>query len=195
MLITLYGVNNIGKSTHAKLLVDRLKKEGYDAIYLKYPIYDQEPSGSYINQILRSGKQNISEEELQLWFTVNRHQFQFTLQSYLDEGKIIVAEDYIATGLTWGAAKGADLEWLKEINKYLIPEDITILMDGERATTAIEDHHIHENNHNLIKKVRQNLLDLAAERDWKIVQLQPTKPETHRLIWKALSPALAKTRG
>ena len=31
--IAIYGVNNIGKTTHAKLIVERLKKEGHDAVY------------------------------------------------------------------------------------------------------------------------------------------------------------------
>jgi len=186
MLITLYGINNIGKTTHAKMLVERLIKEGYDAVYMKYPVYDIEPSGTYLNKVLRGGAQKITEEELQLWFVINRHQFQPQLQAYLDSGKIVVAEDYIATGITWGHAKGLELDWLKEINKHLLPEDVIILMDGERATKAIEDDHIHENNNDLIRKVRQNLLDMAEEGRWAKVDLQPEKADTHELIWQAL---------
>jgi len=186
MLVTLYGINNIGKTTHAKMLVKRLIKEGYEAVYLKYPVYDIEPSGTYLNKVLRGGEQKITEEELQLWFVLNRHQFQPQLQAHLDAGKIVVAEDYIATGITWGHAKGLKLDWLKEINKHLLPEDVIILMDGERATKAIEDDHIHENNHKLIRKVRQNLLEMAQEGSWAKVDLQPHKEDTHELIWQAL---------
>ena len=58
--ITFYGINNIGKSTHARILYDRLKELGYDPIYLKYPVYDMEPSGPYLNKILREGTQHVS---------------------------------------------------------------------------------------------------------------------------------------
>ena len=45
IFIVLYGVNNLGKTTQAQLLVERLNKAGVQATYLKYPIYDIEPSG------------------------------------------------------------------------------------------------------------------------------------------------------
>lgn len=51
--ITFYGVNNIGKSTHARMLSEKLKKEGYDPVYVKFPIYDLEPSGPLLNKIIR----------------------------------------------------------------------------------------------------------------------------------------------
>ncbi|MBT5015885.1 hypothetical protein HOM98_00195, partial [Candidatus Peregrinibacteria bacterium] len=113
MLITVYGINNIGKTTHTKRLVERLRDEGHDAVRVKFPVYDVHPSGDYLNTLLRSGgSQMISEEELQLWFVINRYQFQPTLEKWLKEGKIVVAEDYVATGIAWGTAKGASMVWL-----------------------------------------------------------------------------------
>jgi dTMP kinase len=192
MFITLYGVNNVGKSTHCKMLVDRLKKEGFDAIHIKYPIYDLEPSGPFINKVLRSEKQHITEYELQMWFAINRHQFQDSLKNYLKKGIIVVAEDYIGTALAWGSAKGLDTQWLKHINQHLLNEDLTILINGERADHAIEAGHIHENNHELTDQVRKNLLLLAKKNKWHKVELQPTKPATHELIWQYVSKKLAK---
>ena len=37
--IVLYGINNLGKTTQAKMLVDKLKLHGLEAEYLKYPVY------------------------------------------------------------------------------------------------------------------------------------------------------------
>ena len=63
-LITIYGINNIGKSTHAKLIVERLKQNGYKAFYVKYPVYNMEPTGVFLNEVLRGeGGQKISEDE------------------------------------------------------------------------------------------------------------------------------------
>ena len=96
MLITLYGINNIGKTTQALRLVERLKEAGHDAVYVKFPVYEIEPTGTYLNSFLRSGEtQKITEEELQMWFTLNRYQFEPTLKQWLREGKIVIAEDYI----------------------------------------------------------------------------------------------------
>ena len=121
MFITVYGINNVGKTTHTKRLVNRLREEGHDAIRIKFPVYDVHPSGDYLNTLLRSGQeQTISEQELQLWFVINRYQFQPTLIKWLEQGKIVVAEDYVGTGIAWGTAKGAPMKWLENLNKHLI---------------------------------------------------------------------------
>lgn len=196
MLITLYGINNIGKTTHAKRLVERLKAEGHDAIYVKYPVYDIEPTGTFLNGFMRSGEaQSISEEELQTWFTLNRFQFQPTLSDWLSSGKIVVAEDYTGTGLVWGTTKGADTEWLISLNKYLRKEDLSILIDGERkgsALDSVEEGHLHETDVELMKRSRQVHLELAKRFDWTIVPLQDTKDATADLIWTLVENRIAE---
>jgi dTMP kinase len=184
MLITFYGVNNIGKSTQAKMLVSTLIKEGHKAIYLKYPVYDMKPSGTYINQVLRNANgQKISEEELQMWFALNRFQFEPQLKKYLSEDYIVIAEDYTATSLAWGSAKGADENWLDTINIPLIKEDLAILINGERTKSSIEDGHIHETNDVLISKVSTKLLHLSKKLNWHVVDRQEKLEETQKLIF------------
>jgi dTMP kinase len=184
MLITLYGINNIGKTTQAKRLVDRLKSEGHDAVYVKYPVYDIEPTGPYLNTFLRSGDaQNVSEEELQTWFALNRYQFEPKLKAWLEEGKIVVAEDYIGTGIAWGTVKGASTEWLESLNQHLVKEDFSILLDGERFKQATEDGHLHETNDAFMKRSRQIHLELGERYDWTKVPVT-SEEETGELIWK-----------
>lgn len=191
MLITLYGINNIGKSTHALRLVERLKTAGYDAVYVKFPVYEMEPTGVFLNGFLRSGGgQSISEEELQTWFTLNRYQFEPTLKEWLAVGKIVVAEDYTGTGIAWGTIKGADTEWLQTLNRYLLKEDLAILLDGERHESAKEAGHLHEDNDALMKRARGVHLDLAKRYDWTVVPVQPTKDETEELLWKVVQTRL-----
>ncbi len=182
MFITIYGVNNMGKSTHAQLLVENLQRMGKEAVYVKFPVYKEHPTGPYLDSALRAPKQVISEEELQLWFVLNRHQFQDSLKAYLDKGVIVVAEDYIGTGIAWGWAKGCDIDWLKEMNRFLIKEDLSILITGERAMHAVEPEHIHETDDEMINLVRKHLLILAEERKWQRVELQPAKHQTQKLI-------------
>jgi dTMP kinase len=191
MLITFYGVNNIGKSTQAQLLVDYLNALGHKSIYLKYPIYDLVPTGPHINSILRNQTgQSISEEELQMWFALNRHQFEPKLKQYLADGYIVIAEDYIGTSLAWGSAKGASLEWLKSLNQNLISEDLAILITGERSTSAIEESHIHENDIDLIQKVSHNLIALAKQFNWHIVERQELPVNTQELIFNIVKAHL-----
>lgn len=184
--ITLYGINNIGKSTHARILCDHLKKEDFDPVYIKYPIYDLDPSGPYLNKLIREKEQSVSEEELQLWFTINRHQFEPQLKSMLAEGKTVIAEDYIGTGIAWGMTKGANEEWLEQINRYLLRADLAILIDGEQNKEAMEQKHIHERNERLMKKSRKAHIDLAKKYAWYVIQLQQKKEDTAKLVWVAV---------
>lgn len=187
MLITLYGINNIGKTTQALRLVERLKAEGYDAVYVKYPVYELEPTGVFLNGFLRSGAaQTISEEELQTWFTLNRYQFEPQLRTWLAEGKIVVAEDYTGTGIAWGTVKGASTEWLEELNKYLVKEDVAIMLDGERHLSAKEEGHLHEDNEAFMKRARGVHTDLAERYGWTVVPVQGTKEETEKLLWETV---------
>jgi len=183
--ITIYGVNNIGKSTQARLLMKKLLEEGYDAHYLKYPVYELKPTGEKINSILRSGgAQQISEEELQTLFMQNRRDYEPTLRKLLEEGRIVIAEDYTGTGIAWGQAKGLTLEFMEELNQGLLREDFAILLSGQRDTRARESKHIHESDDLLISKVSDILHTLAGRYSWHTVELKPAIPDTAAAIWR-----------
>lgn len=185
--ITIYGINNIGKTTHCKLLLERLIANGNKAKYVKYPIYDLEPTGPFLNRTLRnSGGQKISEDELQLWFILNRYQFQPTLMQWLDEGYIVVAEDYIGTGIAWGTAKGLERQWLTQANKHLLKEDFAILLEGERDLRAKEKNHLHEENEELIEKCRQEFEILAEKNSWMRLNLKEKIEDSAEIIWQAV---------
>jgi dTMP kinase len=187
--ITLYGINNIGKTTHAKRLVKRINDEGGKAVHIKYPVYDLAPTGPFINEVLRGGEQSISEDELQMWFVLNRCQNQNEIRRLLDEGHTIVAEDYTGTGIAWGVAKGLELEWLESLNKHLIKEDLSILFEGERDVTAKEDIHVHEQNDELIERCRIVHSELADKYNWQRLQVCPTMDETANSLWKLIIDA------
>jgi thymidylate kinase len=190
-LIAIYGINNIGKSTQVDKLVDFFKKNKWSSEKLKYPIYRQKPTGPYINSILRGGKkQAISEEEFQMWYTLNRYQYEPTLKKKLSKGQMIVAEDYIATGLAWGATKGADLDWLTEMNKHLLKEDLVILMDGERFLSGKEAKHIHENRDDYMKLCRRWYQNLAKMNQWPIVNANQSVQQVHEDILEIVSAFL-----
>ncbi len=192
LFLTLYGINNIGKSTHAKMLVDRLNSMGYKAKHIKYPIYDMEPTGPFLDKTLRTpGSQKISEDELQLWFVMNRYQFEPELKRLLDEKYIVVAEDYVGTGIAWGVAKGLEESWMEEINKHLLKSDFSILFEGERDKTAKEDQHLHEQNDALVDKCREVHSGLADKYGWKRLPVQEKKEDTAKLLWEIIDLILS----
>lgn len=189
MFIAIYGINNIGKTKHALRLVERLKIMGIPAVYIKYPVYAQKPTGPLLNKILRSQKkQKMSEEELQLWFVLNRYQFQPTLKKMLAQKKVVVAEDYIGTGIAWGVTKGAALRELENMNKFLVQPGLEILIDGRRVLRAKEKKHIHERDDQLVSKCQKVFRRLAKRYQWKVVKRAEDRDITAARIWKVIAP-------
>ena len=180
--IAIYGVNNMGKTTQSLRVVERLKNLGHKAEHVKYPVYDIEPSGVFINKVLRSGKQKISERELQLWFAVNRHQFQPKLEEMLNAGINVIAEDYAETGIAWGVTKGEDLNWLETVNEGVLKPDLSILIEGERIHAATEKGHVHEENNDLVDRCYETFLFLKDRYKWQSVQLQDNWNKTTELL-------------
>jgi len=190
-LIVLYGINNLGKSTQAKLLVEKLKSHGYQAEYLKYPVYDIKPSGEILNDYLRNGNNfQLSPREAQIIYALNRDQYQEELIKKLKSGINIVAEDYKGTGIAWGLGAGVDEKFLKNIHSHLIDEDLVFLFDGERFRQAIEEGHQHENNDDLVNKVRWAHLKLREEYGWYKINANLPIEEIHQQIWEQVNQLL-----
>ena len=182
-LIVLYGINNLGKTTQAKLLVEKLQHIGHQAEYLKYPIYDLSPSGTILNEYLRYGNPyNLSAREAQIIYAFNRAQFEPTLKNKLTQGIHIISEDYTGTGLAWGIGAGVEEKFLKHINAHLLPEDAAFLFDGSRFTDATEQNHKHETDDVLIEKVRTAHLRLGAEFNWQKINANLSIEEINRQI-------------
>ena len=186
-LIVLYGINNLGKSTQAKLLVDRLQESGRSTTYLKYPIYELAPSGPLLNQYLRAGNPlNLSPREAQIIYALNRFQYQPELEAKLAEGEWVIAEDYTGTGLAWGWGAGVKLEFLEAINQGLRLPDLALWLDGERFMTGVEAQHKHETNNDLMAKVRDCHAQLAERYGWpKFDANQPIDTLSDQL-WQAV---------
>jgi dUTP pyrophosphatase len=182
--IVIYGINNLGKTTQAKMLTQNLKEAGWPAEYLKYPIYDLKPSGPIINDYLRSGNPyNLSSREAQIFYTLNRIQFESELKKKLEAGINIIAEDYIGTGLAWGVSTGVEETFLRHINSQLLKEDLAFLFDGKRFRQAEEYNHQHETNEILINKVRKAHLKLAEEFGWIKINANQTREQIQSELW------------
>ena len=189
--IVFYGINNLGKSTQAKMLVERLNFNGQKAKYLKYPLYKLKPSGYILNNYLREGNYfKLSAREAQILYSLNRFQYQEKLIKELDKGWHIIAEDYVGTGMAWGLGAGVDEKFLKKINAKLIKEDLSFLFDGERFLEAKENNHKHETNDDLINKVRWAHLKLKEEYNWHKINANQTITTIHDEIWKKVTNIL-----
>lgn len=189
--IVIYGANNLGKTTQIEKLVEALNGVGIKSEKLKYPIYDLEPTGPMINEQLRgTAGQTLTEAEFQDLYIQNRFDYQPQLCRALDEGKTVIAEDYVGTGVAWGWVKGLDLEQLLEKNKGLLKPNVEILLDGERFT-APDEKNIHERDDALWLRSRRAHLELAARLGWEVINANQEIDEVHQDVLDALQRRLA----
>jgi thymidylate kinase len=189
--IVIYGANNLGKSIRVKLLVKAIKKSVRKAEYIKYPIYNSEPSGKLINEYLRKGNPyKFSPREFQLLHFIDQTRFEPILKNKLEKGINIVAEDYSGTTIAWGLATGVSGKLLEYLYKFILKEDITFLFDGERFAHAEEKNHKHETDENLMKKVRKTHLQVGKKYSWKKVNANLPIEELQAIIWKEVSRIL-----
>lgn len=190
-LIAIYGINNLGKTTQAKKLVERLVAEGHDAHYLKYPLYSFPPSGLIINGYLRNDNPHkLTAREFQIVHVLNRTQYDAALRARIDAGEWVVIEDYVGTGIAWGVGAGVDEAFLHELNSHLVREDIAILIDGERFLDGKEAGHKHEDDDAMMEKVRDVHHKLAKDEGWFMVPANGTREEVHDAVWKHIKRLL-----
>lgn len=184
--IVLYGVNNLGKTTQAKLLVQKLNSTGQGrAKYLKYPIYDLAPSGQILNEYLRKGNPyRFTPREAQMLYAFNRCQYEPVLKADLEEGINVVAEDYWGTGAAWGMGAGVETDFMLKLNGNFLKEDLAILFVGQRFASGIEAKHLHETDTGLTRKVEVAHNELAKQFSWKIVDSNQSIEKVSEDIWK-----------
>ncbi len=183
--VVIYGPNNIGKTTQTKKIVDWLISKGIKASYLKYPIYDLEPTGPRLDGILRHKTETLSAIEIQKIFVQNRKDYEKILQNRLDSGEWIIAEDYKGTGLAWGMTFGVPKKELEKINKNLLEEDLAICMIGDRFLSAIEKGHLHEDGGNW-EKNKEIHIKLAEEKGWNVVEANGSIRQVNGRIRKVI---------
>ncbi|MDP2691324.1 MAG: hypothetical protein Q8O95_02880 [bacterium] len=192
MLIALYGINNIGKSTQVKHLQEKLISAGKTVKVLKYPIYDLEPTGPQINHFLRDPEApKISGESFQMLYIQNRLDYEPQLEMDLEAYDVVLAEDYIGTGMAWGMTQGVPYEWLqgKNMENPQRKADLEILMDGERFLSGKEDKHRNEADDEAIEQTRQNFLWLAKRYHWPVVNANQSEGQVTEDLWRVVSEA------
>ena len=60
------------------------------------------------------------------------------------------------------------------------------MIDGERFIDAAEDGHLHESNHEFMKRSRQVHLELAERYEWTVVPLQEGVEKMNEVLWELL---------
>jgi dTMP kinase len=128
LFIVLEGIDGSGTTTHSKLLYGFLKM--FD---LKVHL-TQEPSNNEIGLLLRKFLKNkeIPPSTDALMFAADRDlHYKSEIKPKLDQGYIVISDRYLESSLIYQSLQSEDisLDWVKVINKYAPPPDLTIILD------------------------------------------------------------------
>ncbi len=130
VFICVEGLDGCGKTTQTKLLVRRLRKKGYDAVYTAEP--SRGSIGRFIKKYCLHGKKRVSSIVEALLFAADRYEHvENEVIPALNEGKLVVSDRYVYSSLAYQGAAGLDLKWIEKINEHAISPDLAIFVDVE----------------------------------------------------------------
>ncbi len=194
MFIVMEGIDGAGKSTQAKMLADWFKSRGYEVVLTKEPT--DTAFGRLIRRlVLTGGKEGIidgariSHEAEALLFAADRAEHVSKLIGpSLKDGKVVISDRYFYSSLAYQWARGLDLEWLIDLNRFAIRPDLVILLDlpVKESMKRINGRSIKsefDKIAELQRNVRENYLKLAEMfPEMRIVNAQNTVDDIHRDI-------------
>lgn len=187
------GLDGSGKSTQLNLLRAYLQKNDIPFKDVHYPKLNEGYYGKLIAEFLRGEFGDIDEVHpklVALLFAGDRHEHIQELQSWLDEGYVVIADRYINSNIAFQCAKCKDdqtkaalREWIYEFEytHHALPKPAFSLylnvpftavkksLQNERSGDDRDylngKSDIHENSLDFQEKVRNEYLQLVQEQD------------------------------
>ena len=130
LFICVEGLDGCGKTTQTKLLVRKLRKMGWDAVYTAEP--SRGKIGQFIKKYCLHGEKRTFPIVEALLFAADRFEHvEIEVIPALNEGKIVVSDRYVYSSLAYQGATGLDLKWIEMINEHAIRPDLAIFVDVE----------------------------------------------------------------
>jgi dTMP kinase len=170
MLIAFEGLDQSGKQTQAELLRDRLKQAGRKARLVSFPDYGTS-IGEEIARAL-AGEREYGPDVMQLLYVANRYERKDDLNRWLAGGLILVCDRYMASSVAYGEAFGLDPSWLVDMQKFLPPPALTIMLDIA-PDTAVQrkavDRDRYERDLALLGRVRESYHRQASGQGWLVL--------------------------
>ena len=166
-LIVFEGLDQSGKQTQAELLRDRLKAAGRKARLVSFPDYATS-IGEEIARALQ-GEREYGPDVMQLLYVANRYERKPDLQRWLDGGLVLVCDRYMASSIAYGEAQGLEAGWLHEMQRFLPPAALTILLDIAPETAVKRksvDRDRYERDLAMQGRVRESYRRQAASPGW-----------------------------
>jgi dTMP kinase len=135
VFICVEGLDGCGKTTQTRLLVERLEKKGFPAVYTAEPSHGV--IGKFVRKHYLHGKERGSRVIEALLFAADRiEHIENYVKPCLSKGKIVVSDRYLYSSLAYQGASGLDLDWIRSINLHAIEADLELFIDVDPKTVV-----------------------------------------------------------
>jgi dTMP kinase len=157
-IVAFEGLDGSGKSTQVSLLLDRLRSTGVEHEYISFPRTEEPGYGEAIAMFLRGefgAVEDVSPYLIASLFAGDRAAAKPLLDTWLQSGKLIVADRYFYSNLAFqsakllGSAKKQHFRaWLKQVEfgcHRIPPAALTVFFDVPFA--FVQSNIIHQRPH------------------------------------------------
>ncbi len=186
-LIVIDGLDGSGKATQTKLLVSRLKKEGYRTAVTDFPQYYSSFFGKMAGRYLKGEfgtAQQVSPYLASMLFALDRWEAKDKLQRWLAEGRVVISNRYVTANQIHQAGKIRGkrekqkfMKWLEDLEYHVLgipkPNKVIFLhvpyrvgqrlveKKGTRKYVGGAKKDIHESSRRHLTDAQQQVFDLV----------------------------------
>ncbi len=200
VFVVIEGGEGAGKTTQARVLVDRLEREGHSTTLIR------EPGGTSLGESLRRRLKGRSDTaplaELLLFMAARAQLVEEVIAPRLWDGASVVGDRYSPSTLAYqGYGRGLALETISDLNRVATGEvrpDLIVLLDvpvasglarkwdGGKDTFESQAVDFHE-------RVREGYLEIAGSDPARWLVLDGTMPRDaiSDQVWEKVKPLLS----
>ncbi len=214
VFLVIEGTDGSGKTEQSNLLVERLRKEGRTVETIAFPQYETH-AGAVVKQYLKGEfgpPEEVGAKRASILYAVDRYTAAPRIRAWLAEGKIVVANRYVASNMGHQGSKerraeerAAFYRWNDELEfgLFAIPRpDVNVILHvpAKISLSLIEKRGLAKDEHENLAHLEQ------AERTYReIAATFPgfvavecmdgerllSIPEVHEKVWAAIATLLA----
>lgn len=205
--ITLEGGEGGGKTTQAKLLAERLRRNGIDVVQTREP--GGSPRAEAIRKVLLSGRAKAFGPlaEAVLLYTARESHLELTIRPALARGAWVVCDRFSdSTRAYQGAAGGVSQQVLGALDRAVVGDtkpDLTIILDlppeeslkrigARQAADGEKPDRFESMDLTLHKSLRDEFLEIAKEDPKRCIVIDASPPlaDVGQTIWMAVRERL-----
>ncbi len=200
LFITFEGIDGVGKTTQALLLVEYLEGLGYDVVHT------YEPGGTELGQAIRRmlldpKNRNLAPVTEILLYAADRAQHvEEVVRPALCEGKVVVCERYIDSSVAYqGYGLGLSVEGILAVNQLAaggLEPNLTIYLDAEPSAALVRagGDRIEQRALEYYERVRGGFLAIAQQNEHRVfvVPAHGTKEEVSERVQRLIAGRLSK---